>query len=407
MSLEPLHLLILAGGMALAAFIAGRISRNGDIQEAKRLSESRLKQYSEACDKLREADVRIRELREINLNGEKRFTALQKFVDETLVDWKKQGALLPSLREWSDRLQVEYDEMIERDMRSRRPSAWKAAKQVKEARAEARRHRKEAERLRPQLALYESLAPWLAEYSDLTVEEILAGIQEENELKEFYKSGDDPVSLFVPHAEWASLSEAERNQLALDRFWQGSRRRTAWTAGIQYERYIGYRHEANGYRVEYHGAQLGLDDLGIDLVCIKDDEVRIVQCKRLSSAKGIPVRENVIAQVYGAARYYTMEHSQLINAIPVLYTSYECSDTARRFAQLLGVRLFERVEFQPYPCIKCNVSHLNGQRIYHLPFDQQYDDALIGDNDGEFYAMTVAEAEDAGFRRAYRWTGSG
>lgn len=357
MSLEPQHLLFLAGGMTLAAFIAGRLSRNGDIQEAERQTESRIKQYSEACDKLREAGVRIQELREIHLKGEKRLTALQKFVDDTLVDWKKQGALLPSLREWSDRLQVEYDEMIERDMRLRRPSAWKAAEQVKEARAEARRHRKEAERLRPQLALYESLAPWLAEYSDLTVEEILAGIQEEKELKDFYKSGDDPVSFFVPQTEWASLSEAERNQLALDRYWQGSRRRTAWTAGIQYERYIGYRHEANGYRVEYHGAQFGLDDLGIDLVCVKDDEVRIVQCKRLSSSKGIPVRENVIAQVYGAARYYTMEHSHIINAIPVLYTSYECSDTARRFAQLLGVRLFEQVAFQPYPCIKCNISY--------------------------------------------------
>lgn len=407
MTIEPQHLLLLASGAALAAFIAGRISRNNEIQEATREAQLYSERYSQASDKIQDVDFRIYEMREIQLEKERRFTVLQKFVDDTLVDWKKQGALLPYLREWSDRLQVEYDELIERDLHPKRPRELTATKQAKEARAEARKYKKEAERLRPQLALYESLAPWLAEYSDLTVEEILAGIQEEAELKDFYKSGDDPISLFVPKAEWASLTESERNQLALDRYWQGSRRRTAWTAGIQYERFIGYHHEAKGYRVEYHGANLGRDDLGIDLVCVKDDEVRVVQCKRLSPTKGIPVRENVIAQVYGAARYYTMEHSLLINAIPVLYTTYECSDTARRFAQLLGVRLFENVAFQPYPCIKCNVSRIDGQRIYHLPFDQQYDDTIIGDNEGDFYAMTVTQAENAGFRRAYHWTGKG
>lgn len=405
--LEPQHLVFLLGGLGVAAFILGRKSRNGDIKYAKQQTESRFKQFSEASNQLRQAEDRIKELSQLKSESDRRFNELKGFVDETLSDWKKQGALLPSLREWSDRLQVEYDGMIERDLRHRRPPSWKAAEQVKEARQQAREYKKEAERLRPQLTLYESLAPWLAEYTDLTVEEILAGIREEKELREFYKSGDDPVSLFVPRAEWASLSEAERNQLALDRYWQGARRRTAWTAGIQYERFIGYHHESKGYRVEYQGALLGLEDLGIDLVCTKSNEVRIVQCKRLSKTKGIPVRENVIAQVYGAAKYYTMEHSLLTDTVPVLYTSFECSDTARTFAKFLGVKVFENVPFQPYPCIKCNISQMNGERIYHLPFDQQYDSTVIGDMDGEFYAMTVAEAEKAGFRRAYRWKGNG
>jgi hypothetical protein len=41
----------------------------------------------------------------------------------------------------------------------------------------------------------------------------------------------------------------------------------------------------------------------------------------------------------------------------------------------------------------------------HLPFDQQYDSTKIK-NKGEFYAVTVAEAEAAGFRRAFKWFGS-
>ena len=54
--------------------------------------------------------------------------------------------------------------------------------------------------------------------------------------------------------------------------------------------------------------------------------------------------------------------------------------------------------------IKCNV---NGKdRIYHLPFDQQYDRVRIGAVAGECYTTTVAEAEKLGFRCAKRWLGT-
>jgi hypothetical protein len=59
-----------------------------------------------------------------------------------------------------------------------------------------------------------------------------------------------------------------------------------------------------------------------------------------------------------------------------------------------------------YPCIKCNVSKIDGTKIYHLPFDQQYDKVKVEMRRGEFYCNTVAEAEKQGFRRAYRYKGA-
>ncbi|MFA6944293.1 MAG: hypothetical protein WC220_00200, partial [Pedobacter sp.] len=59
---------------------------------------------------------------------------------------------------------------------------------------------------------------------------------------------------------------------------------------------------------------------------------------------------------------------------------------------------------EKYPVIKCNIAS-DGEKIYHLPFDQQYDKTLIKNN-GEFYAATVREAENKGFRRAFRWRGT-
>jgi len=332
--------------------------------------------------------------------------ALQELIDTTLKDWRKFGAMLPSLREWSDKVRSEYDAIIERGLRKKSRPAYKAAEEVKEARTKARESKKEAERLAAKLAIYESQAPWLAEYTDYSVDEIIQGIEEEEDLKELYKSGGDPVSLFVSKDEWNKLSAAERNQKALDRYWSGSRKKTAWTAGIQYERFIGYQYESNGFKVTYQGAIEGKEDLGIDLICSKDGYIHIVQCKRLSEAKAMPVRENVIAQVYGASVFYAMEAGLSTTPLPVLFTTYECSDQARKFAKHLGVHLSERVLLREYPCIKCNISRSTGDKIYHLPFDQQYDKTNIGDSKGDFYAATIAEAESKGFRRAFRWRGN-
>ena len=71
----------------------------------------------------------------------------------------------------------------------------------------------------------------------------------------------------------------------------------------------------------------------------------------------------------------------------------------------MGVEVHERVPLERYPCIKCNYTQAHG-KIYHLPFDQQYDRTKIQDPQTECFVPTVKEAEARGYRRAYRWRGS-
>ena len=58
------------------------------------------------------------------------------------------------------------------------------------------------------------------------------------------------------------------------------------------------------------------------------------------------------------------------NVIPVIATTTRLSDMAQKFAQKLGVRVWN-ISKGEYPMIKCNIG-TNGEKIYHLPFDQQY-----------------------------------
>ena len=94
----------------------------------------------------------------------------------------------------------------------------------------------------------------------------------------------------------------------------------------------------------------------------------------------------------------------LYTITPVFCSTVPFSPTALAFAKILDIKC--RVKpLDNYPMIKCNISR-RGEKIYHLPFDQQYDKTIITPADGECYALTVEEAEKKGFRRAKRWKGN-
>lgn len=208
----------------------------------------------------------------------------------------------------------------------------------------------------------------------------------------------DPVLKYLEKDEWQKLTDTERNQLALDRYIE-SRQKSKWQIGRDYELYCGYCYEQKGYSVDYYGSYHGLEDLGRDLIIKLGDEVRIVQCKYWSQSKQI--HENHIMQLYGSVIEYNLENNT--NAAGILLTNTVLSDKAKEFAKVLGITFKEHHSLGEFPRIKCNIG-VEG-KIYHLPFDQQYDSTIIKGKD-EFMALTVLEAENAGFRRAYRWHGN-
>lgn len=212
------------------------------------------------------------------------------------------------------------------------------------------------------------------------------------------KEGYDYVRNWVSKKEYEELSENERNQLALEKY-ISSRAKSKWAIGRDYEMFIGYEYENMGYRVTYTGMTDKLKDKGRDLIAKKGDEILIIQCKNWSRYKEI--HENHICQLFGTTVQYNLEHPALFKARPVFITSAKLSETALKFAQCLNVQIIQDKKFKEFPRIKCNIN--NKEKIYHLPFDQQYDRTVIGDKKGEFYAWNVNEAVENGFRRAKKY----
>jgi len=280
-----------------------------------------------------------------------------------------------------------------------RPAA-QAATEVREARAglaEAVRRARVAEYL---LAYYESLFPWLVDLRGEDIDELL--VTRPSDEVEGEGEPADPARKWLTGAEYERLAPAEKHQLALDRYWQ--KKKTRWEVGRDYERYIGYKYETAGFAVYYQGIIEGFEDLGRDLIAAKDKDVEVVQCKYWSGHKTI--HEKHVFQLFGTVTAYRLDNPGK-KVTGAFITSTRLSDRARQFAEALDVNVQEKLPLQRYPCVKCNVSRRDGTKIYHLPFDQQYDRTIIEEERLERYVETVAEAERLGFRRARRWLGPG
>jgi len=302
---------------------------------------------------------------------------------------------------WLAEAYAEYNELeelrIATDLQKKSHPAFKAAAEVRAAATRRRVAEREARILKYQIKYYETLFPWLEELKSEDIEDEL--IQIHTQLDED-STEDDPARKWLTAEEYSTLPNQRKYQLALERYW--TKKKSKWEIGRDYERYIGYLYESKNFHVNYQGIIEGFDDLGRDLICFKDSAVHIVQCKCWSRER--PIHEKHIFQLYGTCVAFSLENPKKA-AEGHFITSTTLTDRAKKFADHLNIKITDNHSFSRYPCIKCNISKRSKEKIYHLPFDQQYDRTHIDPKLGEKYVSTVEEAEQAGFRRAFRYSG--
>jgi hypothetical protein len=308
----------------------------------------------------------------------------------------ERAAGFPSLFEYIGMYDKLVDDYLSNQLIQKSHPAYKAAEDVKEQSARRREAEKKQRITQEIIEFYENLEPSLIEYKNEEFGDLDEVLQEWTD-----EEKGDPVSYFLSKEEYRRLSTAEKNQLALERYWK--RPHSKWHIGIMYERYVGYLHEMKGFEVDYQGIKKKKEDLGRDVIARKGNDFIVIQCKYWSQFR--KVFENEIFQFFGTVFQY--KHSNKTKRVKgIFYTTTEVSDLARSFAKELDIELMEGFKMDKgYPCIKCNIS-IDGTKIYHLPFDQQYDNTKIEPNKGESYCATVKEAEEKGFRRAFRWKGT-
>lgn len=379
------------------------------------ITNDKIKLEAESKKRLDEFSQKVKKTKnEFDLREKLWIEQTQKDKDEIQKLAKQKSMGFPWLAEaYADYFALKDGE-IEKHLKYKKHPAYTAAENVKIIKNEKRELVKENRIISYKINYFEKLFPWL---SDLIAED------EDEEMPVRIEDGvknddnEDRVKNYLTPEEYKSLPSVERNQMALDRYLR-NRYKSKWAIGRDYEMYVGYLYEQKGCSIEYKGIIDGFEDLGRDIIAKKSDEVCIIQCKRWAQYKEI--HEKHIFQLFGTTMEYWVknfrnhekpksfeEFAKFLNENklrPIFFTSTSLSDKAREMANALSVEIIENKPLGEFPRIKCNINNdeFGQTKIYHLPMDQQYDRTIIGNRAGEFYAFTVKEAEDAGFRRAFR-----
>ncbi|MEG2164361.1 MAG: restriction endonuclease [Bacteroidales bacterium] len=301
---------------------------------------------------------------------------------------------------YSDFTTVQYDISAEYLERKSRP-AFAEASRIKELKAETRKYIEQYKvmsyKYNTLLNLFPEIASYVEDYE--TIKELAdSKYHYVHDMQEDY----DSVRGWVSKEEYMQLGEDDRNQLALDNYIKRDKRN--WAIGRDYELSCGHLLRQAGFCVDQFGIEKKFEDLGRDIIAwrfvngIKN--IYIIQCKYW--AKDKLIHEKHLAQLYGTTVMYEIGLQDKLfksKVIPMFMTNIDLSKEALKFAEHLNIHVLKK-DMVNFPRIKCNVN--NGEKIYHLPFDQQYDTAKI-EKEGEFYAWTVSEATEKGFRRAKKW----
>ena len=223
-------------------------------------------------------------------------------------------------------------------------------------------------------------------------------VEEDAEFEEELNEKD-----FLLESEYQQLSSAQKSDLALKRY--NERRKVIRSIGYDYELFCGYwmRMQMFCHSIIQYGEQQGKADHGRDIIAFNGNITYIVQCKRWSDNRII--HEKHIFQLFGSTVQYCIQNNIPVtdignNIIPLFITATTFSVVAERIAKELNVQT-KTLPQGDFPQIKCNIGS-DGTKIYHLPFDQQYDRVVINHHSGEYYAWTAEDAESKGFRRAQR-----
>lgn len=308
-------------------------------------------------------------------------------------------------RTWFASMYAEVQSLLDNHradyLRWKKHPSYKGADIVKEVKKDKRELNKKLKILEYELKTYEQYFPIIEDFKDYILEDDSFLIQDDGTVgqdKDF-----DPAQKFLKPEEFKKLPTNKKNQLALDRYL--NKTHSKLEIGRFYERYVGHLYEEDGWTVKFFGIIEGFDDLGRDLICKKGNEIHIVQTKNWSKFRTI--REKYMYQHFATTMHYqiTEKLNKKIKLKPVFYATIDYSDMAKKVAKALKIELHTEKLKKDYPMIKCNVNPRTKEKIYHLPFDQQYDKIIIGNTPGELYVKTVNEAVKKGFRRAFKYRG--
>lgn len=105
--------------------------------------------------------------------------------------------------------------------------------------------------------------------------------------------------------------------------------------GKEYEEFVAGHFKIDGYEVNLHGIKKGKKDKGIDIICTKDEELILIQCKNWKENSTYKINHENLKAFVGCCTEYVNENKLFDKNIKLKFitSNYILDESGKKFLQ--------------------------------------------------------------------------
>ena len=117
--------------------------------------------------------------------------------------------------------------------------------------------------------------------------------------------------------------------------------------GKEYEKFVAGRYKLEGYDIYLHGIKKGLKDKGIDIICTKDEELILIQCKNWKKNSSYKINHEKLKAFVGSCTEYINENKLFDKKIKLKFitSNYILDKSGKKFLEESKTLQYEILEF--------------------------------------------------------------
>lgn len=117
--------------------------------------------------------------------------------------------------------------------------------------------------------------------------------------------------------------------------------------GKEYEEFVAGYFKLEGYDIYLNGIKKGVKDKGIDIICKKDNELILIQCKNWNANTKYKINHEKLKAFVGACTEYVNEHKLFDRNIKLKFitSNYILDESAKKFLEESKTLQYEILKF--------------------------------------------------------------
>lgn len=117
--------------------------------------------------------------------------------------------------------------------------------------------------------------------------------------------------------------------------------------GKEYEEFVAGYFKIDGYEVDLHGIKKGKKDKGIDIICTKDEELILIQCKNWKENSKYKINHEKLKAFVGCCTEYVNEHKLFDKKVKLKFitSNYILDESGKKFLEESKTLQYEILKF--------------------------------------------------------------